>query len=440
MIDPAKTEYLILQKLYKDQIYRNIILDNFDSRCYDNKKIAKLIKIIKQFNENYEKIPSLNAMQLICEKVDETGNLYKTFDKSLKIDLSEDPKLVRDAIISRLQNKKMYYSIMDNIENITEKKDIDSVIKDFQHIAQIDVIENLGLNFFDDIDEHMDEVCNPEELLPTLYKQLDKALNGGVLANGKSLYVFMAQAGLGKSLFLSNLAVNFLIQGKTVAVISLEMSELIYGKRIDAHISGYDINHLPEHRDGVVEKIKDFKQMYNSTLFIKEYPPNTINCHTVEAYLNKLQNSIDKKIDVIIIDYINLLQPNTEVKDAGMYERIGDVSRDMRALSYEFTAPVISATQINRDGYDTSDISMNNVSESMGIAHTAEFLGALWQQEGDREANRINLNVIKNRNGIVGRSYEFDINYSSLRIMDISDEEMNTEEVSITDDILNDLM
>jgi replicative DNA helicase len=214
------------------------------------------------------------------------------------------------------------------------------------------------------------------------------------------------------------------------------MSELIYGKRIDAHISGQDVNHLPINRDTVVEKIQDFKELYNSTLFIKEFPPNSINTHKIEAYLSKLESHIGRKVDIIIIDYINLLQPNQKT-DGGMYERVGEVSRDMRALSYKFTAPVLSATQSNREGWDTSDVAMSNVSESAGIAHTADFIGALWQQEGDREANRLNLTVLKNRNGLIGRSYEFNINYKTLRITDVDREELNEEEETITDDIFN---
>ena len=174
-------------------------------------------------------------------------------------------------------------------------------------------------------------------------------------------------------------------------------------------------------------------------MFIKEFPPNSINCHKVEAYLNKLELSIGKKIDIIIIDYINLLRPNEKI-DGGMYERVGEVSRDMRALSYKFTAPVLSATQSNREGWDTSDVAMSNVSESAGIAHTADFIGALWQQEGDREANRLSMTILKNRNGLIGRSYEFGINYHTLRISDADPEDLDEGETSLTDDIFNDII
>jgi replicative DNA helicase len=58
--------------------------------------------------------------------------------------------------------------------------------------------------------------------------------------------LIMAQAGLGKSVFLSNLAVSFLKQNLSVVVISLEMSQDVYAQRFDAHISSKNINRLAE--------------------------------------------------------------------------------------------------------------------------------------------------------------------------------------------------
>jgi hypothetical protein len=122
-----------------------------------------------------------------------------------------------------------------------------------------------------------------------------------------------------------------------------------------------------------------------------------------------------------------------------MYERVGDVARDVRALSYKFEAPVISPTQSNREGWDTSEVGMNNVSESAGIPHTADYLGVLWQQEGDREAGRINLTDLKNRNGAIGQTHTFDINYSNLRITNQDATNLNTEDENISNDIFDEI-
>jgi hypothetical protein len=80
--------------------------------------------------------------------------------------------------------------------------------------------------------------------------------------------------------------------------------------------------------------------------------------------------------------------------------------------------PVIAPMQINRSGYNTSAISMDNIAESMVVAHTTDMLGALWQQDGDREANVMNFSILKQRNGWTGKPIKLNINYSNLTISD----------------------
>ena len=188
--------------------------------------------------------------------------------------------------------------------------------------------------------------------------------------------LFMAQAGLGKSVFLSNLAVNFLKQNLSVVVISLEMSQDVYAQRFDAHISGKNINRLAENETAARNRISEFYAAHpGANLIIKEYPPKSVNSKTIDGYLEKLKAN-GKKIDVIIIDYLNLVLPN-KVSDS-MFKDGKTVSEELRALSYKYNAPVVSAVQSNSEGMNTEDIDMQNVSESRGIVHTADFLAALY--------------------------------------------------------------
>lgn len=82
---------------------------------------------------------------------------------------------------------------------------------------------------------------------------------------------------------------------------------------------------------------------------------------------------------------------------------------------------------------------MANTSESAGINHTVDFLGGLWQQDGDREANKLSMTVLKNRfGGMIGQTKEFFINYSNLRITDM-EREVKDETKGEIDDILGDI-
>lgn len=190
--------------------------------------------------------------------------------------------------------------------------------------------------------KHWEYIRNPEAKVSTLWPSLDAYTHGGFLKDGRSLYLVMAQAGLGKSLFLSNLAVNFLKQGLKVVVISLEMSEDVYAQRFDAHISKEDINHLDENGDRAIDSIKKFyKEHPTACLYIKEYPPKSVTCNDIRAYLESLKaNGHD--FDIVVVDYLNLVKSASKQNDNMFLDGL-DVSEKLRAISYEFKAPVISA-------------------------------------------------------------------------------------------------
>ena len=281
--------------------------------------------------------------------------------------------------------------------------------------------KDLGMDYFDldDMAKHWEYITNPEARIPFLWDGFDRYTNGGVLKNGKMLFLFMGQAGLGKSLFLSNLAVNYLRQNLSVVVISLEMSQDVYAQRFDAHISTNEINHLKDTMFDSCDRIKKFyKDHPGANLYIKEYPPRSIRSSDIEIYLENLQLA-GKHFDVVIVDYLNLVLPR--VHSDNMYKDGLSVSEELRALSYKFNCPVISAVQANTEGMNNENIDMNNISESRGIAHTCDALFALFQMPEDRENGIINVRINKNRlGGMVGKVIPMKINPENLIISDLS--------------------
>jgi replicative DNA helicase len=233
------------------------------------------------------------------------------------------------------------------------------------------------------------------------------------------LMLIMAQAGLGKSVFLSNLAVNLLKQNLSVVVISLEMSENVYAQRFDAHISESNINQLKANKTSALARIKAFRDKYqNAALYIKEYPPRSVKTRDIELYLENLKNN-GKKFDVVIVDYLGLVLPNN--KSDSMYKDGLAVSEELRALSYKFTVPIISAVQCNTSAMNSEEIDMEHVSESRGIVHTVDALFALYQTDADRENQIINMRILKNRlGGKVGKIANFTLDPESLVLNDIT--------------------
>jgi replicative DNA helicase len=153
-------------------------------------------------------------------------------------------------------------------------------------------------------------------------------------------------------------------------------------------------------------------------IFIKEFPPSTITPKQLSSFVKKFKDS-GEKVDAIVIDYINLLHSTIGTNS---YERVKYICEQVRAMSYEFACPIISATQLNRSAYNTNNPGMEGLSESIGLAATADVILSIFQTEEDQDMNIIRLGMMKNRYGPRGMVQTMRIDYNTLTI-EQSDEE-----------------
>ena len=446
-------EKMLFKKASLDKKWMNILVGTFDKRFFKTPNLAMLADLQVRFYEKYGQAPSTKTLAAMAKsyaikypaeniemsEVNELLGEINTFD----LNLPED--VLNSNLKEFIRRNAFYNALYDNagLLNSDEsgyEKVVAKCLENFDRVQKITFNDtDLGLNYFneDAMKQHWEYIRNPEAKLSTLWASLDTYTHGGFLKDGRSLYLVMAQAGLGKSLFLSNLAVNFLKQGLSVVVISLEMSEDVYAQRFDAHISKEDINHLNDCEDRAIENIKKFyKEHPSSNLYIKEYPPKSVTSNDIRAYLESLRAN-GHKFDAIIIDYLNLVKSSSRQNDNMFLDGL-DVSEKLRAISYEFKAPVISAIQTNTEGMNNENVGMENISQSRGIAFTADFLMALFQMQEDRENGFIRARILKNRlGGQVGKVLQFTVNKHNLLLEDITNNP-DIEDTNIADDSMRD--
>ena len=177
------------------------------------------------------------------------------------------------------------------------------------------------------------------------------------------------------------------------------MPEQVYSKRISSQLSKIPFGDLHLNIEPLKDKLGEYK-MNNSDakLIIKEFPPRTISPLHIKNYINKLiRNGI--KPDVVILDYINLLVP-TDKGGANSYEKVKEITEDLRALTYHFECPFVSATQKNKSGYEAeNNMDASSTGESMGLAHTADVQISIWTEESDFELGIMHYGIVKNRFG-----------------------------------------
>ena len=85
-------------------------------------------------------------------------------------------------------------------------------------------------------------------------------------------------------------------------------------------------------------------------------------------------------------------------------------------MSYEFNCPIISATQVNRSGFSVDEPGLETISESTGLAATADAIFSIWQRDEDKELGIINLGIVKNRFGPNFGSTVLRVDYHTLTL------------------------
>lgn len=433
----AMIEKMLLKKALVDRKWLNILSSVFDSRWFNVKNMSTILMLLVKYYGKYSSVPSNKVLAAMAEKYGEKNpglginpaEVNELLAEVSSIDVGVSEEALSQNIKEFIRRKAFYEALMDNTSLLERDPNsyaqvVDKCLENFDRVQKLTFNDvDLGLDYFDPaaMEKHWDYIRNPEAKIKTGWASLDYYTNDGFLKDGRSLYLVMAQAGLGKSVFLSNLATNFLYNDLAVVVISLEMSEDVYGTRFDAHISNSNINQLKSNEKSVVAAVKEFHAKHpNARLYLKEFPPKTVSCNEIETYLENLKNA-GHDFDVVIVDYLNLLKGSTARSNDNMFSEGLEVSEKLRAISYKFLKPVISAVQSNSEGMNNENIGMEHISQSRGVAFTADFLIALYQTAESRENGLIIGRILKNRlGGMVGKTITFQLDAESLNLADKS--------------------
>jgi archaellum biogenesis ATPase FlaH len=443
LLNPEKIEPIMFKLLLSDPKYATLLGEIYEKEWLQDAEIGKVCSAIIKFYQQKNALPKYQTVDLIASKLypESYSELSVKLKAAYNIDISEyDREYLDGELLSYVRNCGIYWTIMSNVEEMSETHSVEGMIDNLKDLTTMNFDFDLGLDYLEDIEAHCDALTAEDCRLSSGWDEFDQISNGGFYAEGRCLAVFVGETHVGKSLMLSNLAANMIKMGKFVVIISLEMCEDVYASRIDAHLTKGNINELEFNTDKVIDTAKNIKGNHpDAKLVIKEYPPDSITCNHVKAYIDKLSSFHKRQPDCVIIDYINLLIPaNNGSGNYNSYEKYKIVTTEMRRLSYIFNTPVISVTQCNRSGMNNTEIGLEHISDSAGIAMTADFVGVLFQREGDREAEILNMKIAKNRlGGRVGQVMQFHIDYSNLAISDIASQIQCPN--SVADDVMAEL-
>ena len=413
-------ENVLIYKSLTDGTYLASIADFIKPDYFKNKAIASVFAIVKDFSEKRNKLPTVTEIKSYLVTDDQKSSFRELVQSFNDIDKNLDKDELYDNTEQFLKEKAVYHTMLSVAEDVSKGKvDTSEVLNKFESSCNISLVTDLGLDLYSNIDDLIADINSVERHIPSQWEWLDDNLGGGFLEAGKSLYVFAGETNIGKSIFLGNIAHNIAKEGKNVLLVTLEMSELLYARRICTNVTKIPMKEMVGNAPAIKHAIKDEK----GKIFIKEFPPSTITPTQLKGFINKFQDK-GIKLDAIVLDYLNLMHSSM---GNNSYERIKHVTEQVRAMSYVFECPIISATQLNRSGFDTDNPDLATISESIGLAATADVICSIYQNEEDRELGIIRLGMMKNRYGPRGNTQAMRINYSTLTIEEADDIEFEDD-------------
>jgi len=349
-----RVEILIIKNLFFNEPYTREVLPFIMPEYFSDEAERTLVTKIKTFITNFNHLPTREA--IIIQVSNDTKLSQPTEDKireivsNLNNDEKSDPKFLIEESQKFCQQKALVnavYSTVDILEDPKKEKGI--IPKLLSDALAVSFDPSVGHSYLDDADARFETYHKTEEKFPFDLSYFNKITRGGVPR--KTLNVILAGTAVGKSLAMCHMAGSYLMSGKDVLYITLEMAQERIAERIDANllnVSMQDLASLP--KDLYDKKIAAIKSKTVGRFFIKEYPTATASATNFRALLNELALKKSFRPDVIFVDYLNIATSSRlgNNQTVNSYTYVKSIAEELRGMAVEFNVPIWTATQTNR--------------------------------------------------------------------------------------------
>ena len=421
-------ERTTLTNLIHNENYCRKVIPFIKSDYFSNRDEKIVFEEIEKFLEKYNSLPTQEALSInVDNRKDLTDDEYQKIVELIgSLNKTEvDFQWLHDETEKFCKDKAIYNAVLDGIKIIDGKdkqrtpEAIPSILSDalavsFDLTVGHDYVED-GLNRYDFYHKKEDKVKFDLDYF-------NKITKGGLPQ--KTLNIALAGTGVGKSLFMCHVASSVLMQGKNVLYITLEMAEERIAERIDANLMNITIDDLHTLPKKMFENyLNKIQKKTNGKLIIKEYPTASAHVGNFRSLIKELALKRSFRPDIIFVDYLNICASSRFRGNAnvGSYFYIKAIAEELRGLAVETNVPIVSATQTTRSGFVSSDIGLEDTSESFGLPATADLMFALISTEELEDLNQICVKQLKNRynDPTVNKRFILGIDRAKMRLYDV---------------------
>lgn len=410
-------ENVILGALLNNEQYMRKVAPFIKGEYFQSQQSRHLFDMIVSFVNRYNKLPTKKILEIEVDKANLSEQMHKHVTETIAgIDTAYyDPEISVDWLVDQTekfcQDRAIFLAVQKSITILEDEKSeqtkesIPGILQDALGVA---FDSNIGHDFFEDVEERYKFYHSQESRIPFDIDVFNFVTNGGLAR--KSLTILMAGTGVGKTLGMCDMAASAIRNGYNVLYITMEMAEERIAERIDANLLDIAVDKLVELPYDVFKvKSKRVKENTPGKLIIREYPTATAGASHFRHLLNELRIKKNFKPDIVFIDYLNICISSRykSGSNVGSYFLIKAIAEELRGLGVEFDVPIVSATQTTREGFSSSDLDLDDVSESFGLAHTADFMFAIVSNDELAKMNQLMIKILKNRWADVNKVRKF---------------------------------
>ena len=399
----------------------------FDPDTFD-RRLQEPAKFLKTYVDEHNALPTFDMVNAATKSdLKDPGQLQENHYDWL---LSEFETFSR--------HKALEAAILKSAD-LLEKGEYGPVEELVKKAVQIGLQKDLGTDYFANPKARLEAIKSNNGQISTGWPTLDKKLFGGF--NRGELNIFAGGSGSGKSLFMANLGVNWCLAGLNVLYLTFELSENLVSMRIDSMISDIPSREIFKTIDDVHMKVRLIGK--KSGAFQVKYMPTGKNANDVRAYIKEYEIKTGRKIDVLLIDYLDLMHPiATKISAENLFVKDKYVSEELRNLAMELKTIFVTASQLNRSSVEEIEFDHSMISGGISKINTADNLIGIFTSRAMRERGRYQIQLMKTRSSSgVNSKIDLEFNVDTLRITDLGEEGQDTAPNSNTQgsNILNNL-
>jgi len=423
-----RIERTALRNLIHNEDYSRKVLPFIKEDYFSDRLERLLFKEIYKFITKFNALPTKEALSIeINDSKDINEDEYK---KITDIIATLNPEKINlewlvETTEKFCKDRAIHNAILGGIQIIDgkDKKHTPEYLPEMLSDAlSVSFDQKVGHDYLLETKERFDFYKKKEERLELDLEFFNKITRGGIPS--KTLNICLAGTGVGKTMFMTHLASSVLLQNKNVLYITLEMAEERIAERIDANLLNVGMSDLEELPYQMYEtKINKLQSKTTGALIIKEYPTAAASVSHFKNLISELALKKSFKPDILFVDYLNICASARFKAGANVnsYTYIKAIAEELRGLAVEHDIPVFSATQTTRGGFISSDVGLEDTSESFGLPATADFMFALISSEELEEKNQIMVKQLKNRynDPTMNRKFIVGVDRSKMRLYDV---------------------